>query len=167
MKHLIKYSGVVVALGLSGFLLYDGFVAQDVHYTHKLGFVGLLALFVVFIILWRWLNDKIKIRLQSMDTASELGVVGQTSLLWKTVLNFLGLITPLVLVGAMFYYVGTYFQEIGDTILKISLVTLIPMITYYFGEYYNNNQINALKVAEKEALIKGVANEVRKTVDYK
>lgn len=167
MRHLIKLSGVGVALAIDGFLLYDWFVTQDVHYSHKIGFIGLFAIFVLFIILWRWLNDKIKRRLQSIDTANELGVVGQTSLVWKTILNFIGLIIPLVVMGLLFFYVGRYFQTIGDTILKISLVTLIPMITYYFGEYYHQNKLNAEKIADKEAMIKGVAAEVRKTVDYK
>ena len=167
MKHVVKYSGLAVALGLDGWLIYDGFVAQDVAYQHKIGFIGLLILFVLFIVAWKWLNDKINRRLQAMETANEMGVVGQTSLLVKTLLNFVGLIIPLVLVGGMFYYVGSYFNQVGGVILKVALITLIPMITYYIYEYMKRNELIAQQNADKENLIKGVADEVKRTVGYK
>ena len=167
MKHVVKYSGLAVALGLDGWLIYDGFVAQDVACQHKIGFIGLLILFVLFIVAWKWLNDKINRRLQAMETANEMGVVGQTSLVVKTLLNFVGLIVPLVLVGGMFYYVGSYFNQVGGVILKVALITLIPMITYYIYEYMKRNELIAQQNADKENLIKGVADEVKRTVGYK
>ena len=167
MKYVVKYSGLAVALGIDGWLIYDGFVAQDVAYQHKIGFIGLLILFVLFIVAWKWLNDKINRRLQAMETANEMGVVGQTSLLVKTLLNFVGLIIPLVLVGGMFYYVGSYFNQVGGVILKVALITLIPMITYYLYEYMKRNELIAQQNADKENLIKGVADEVKRTVGYK
>lgn len=167
MKTLIKTSGIVMALGIDGFILYHDFIMTDVHYSHKLGFSGLLGLFVLFVVGWGWVNKKINIKLQSMDTASELGVVGQTPLLLKTTLTYVGLIVPLVLSGLMFFYVGKYFNQVGGSILKVALVTLIPMATNYFGDYVQQNKLNEMKLAEKESLIKGVADEVRKTVGYK
>jgi len=167
MKHLVKYSGLAFALGLDGFILYNGFITQDVETKHKIGFLGLMILFVLFIIVWRWLNDKIKRRLQAIETANEMGVVGQTSILIKTVLNFVGIIIPLVLVGGMFYYVGAYFNQMGKTILWVALITLIPMITFYLYEYMQRNELVAQHTAEQEALIQGVAREVSKTVGYK
>jgi hypothetical protein len=85
----------------------------------------------------------------------------------KTLLNFVGLIIPLVLVGGMFYYVGSYFNQVGGVILKVSAITLIPMVTYYLAEYMKRNEIIAKTTAEKEAMIKGVADEVKRTVGYK
>ena len=167
MKHVIKYSGLAVALGLDGWLIYDGFVAQDVEYQHKIGFIGLMILFVLFLIAWKWINDKINRKLQAIETANEMGVVGQTSLLVKTLLNFIGLIIPLVLVGGMFYYVGSYFNQVGGVILKVGLIMIIPMITYYIYEYMKRNELIAKTNAEKESLIKGVADEVKRTVGYK
>lgn len=168
MKHVVKYSGLVVALGLDGWLIYDGFITQDVNYQHKIGFIGLMILFIVFVIVWGWLRDKINRKLQSIDTANEMGVVGQTSILWKTVLNFIGVIVPLTLVGGMFYYVGAYFNQVGGTILKIALITFIPMIAFYFYEYMKRNELIAQTNANQEALINGVADEVSKrTVGYK
>lgn len=167
MKHVVKWSGVGLAVGLDGLLIYNGFITQDVAYEHKIGFIGLLLLFVVFLILWNWLNAKINRKLQAIETANEMGVVGQTSLVVKTLLNFVGLIIPLVLVGGLFYYVGAYFNQIGGVILKIALITLIPMITFYFYEYMKRNELVAKTTSEKEQLIKGVAEEVKRTVGYK
>lgn len=167
MKHVVKWSGVGIALALDSWLIYDGFVSQDVAYQHKIGFIGLMLLFIVFMIVWKWLNDKINRRLQAIETANELGVVGQTSLVVKTLLNFVGLIIPLILVGGMFYYVGAYFNQVGGVILKIGLIMIIPMIAFYFYEYMARNELIAKANAEKEALIKGVADEVKRTVGYK
>jgi hypothetical protein len=167
MKHVVKYGGIGVALGLDSYIIYDSFIMQDVNYKHKIGFIGLLALFIVFMIVWGWVNKKINMKLQAISTANEMGVVGQTSLLWKTLLNFIGVIIPLVLVGGMFYYVGAYFNQIGGAILKIAAITLIPMVAYYFAEYIHQNELTAMRNAEQEALIKGVADEVKRTVGYK
>ena len=167
MKYLVKYSGLGVALGLDGYLLYNGFITQDVETKHKIGFLGLMIGFVLFIIVWRWLNDKIKRRLQAIETANEMGVVGQTSILIKTLLNFIGIIVPLVLVGGMFYYVGEYFNQMGATILWVALVTILPMISYYFYEYMQREELVDQANAQQTALIQGVAEEVKKTVGYK
>jgi len=167
MKYLVKYSGLGVALGLDSYLLYNGFITQDVETKHKIGFLGLMILFVLFIIVWRWLNDKIKRRLQAIETANEMGVVGQTSILVKTLLNFIGIIIPLALVGGLFYYVGAYFNQMGETILWVALITIIPMITFYLYEYMKRNELVATHTAEQETFIKGVAEEVSKTVGYK
>jgi hypothetical protein len=41
------------------------------------------------------------------------------------------------------------------------------MVTYYLAEYMKRNEIIAKTTAEKEAMIKGVADEVKRTVGYK
>jgi hypothetical protein len=67
----------------------------------------------------------------------------------------------------MFYYVGSYFNQVGGVILKVSAITLIPMVTYYLAEYMKRNEMIAKTTADKEKLIKGVADEVKRTVGYK
>ena len=79
-------------------------------------------------------------------------VVGQTPLLLKTTLTYVGLIVPLVLSGLMFFYVGKYFNQVGGSILKVALVTLIPMATNYFGDYVQQKQIEQDEVGRKRII---------------
>lgn len=166
MKHLIKYSGIALALGIDGWLIYDNFITLDVNSGLKIGFIGLMALFVIFIIVWRYLQKFIDRKLQAIETAKELNVIGKTSLWWTTILEWIGIVVPLLIVGGLFYFVGNYFNQIGQTILTMTSILVIPFVaTIVYKIIERNEMINADQL-KQEKFVKSVAEEVKK-VTYK
>lgn len=167
MKHLIKWSGIALALGINTWLIYDNFILIDVHYQHKLGFVALMILFVLFMIVWRYVSKKIDRKLQAIATANELGAVGQTSLWYATILDWIGIVVPITLVGGLFYYVGAYFNQVGGAILKMALVMVIPIGADLISKMMLRNEMIMKSQEQQQTLVKNVADEVTKrTVGY-
>lgn len=171
--QLIKWSGVGVAIAIDIALIVIEFVKEkDIGIGHKLGFSGLLVLFFVFIILSQFIRDKIKMRLQSIDTVRELGAVGQTNALTIEILNYLMIVVPIALMGGLFYYTGRIFTDMGLLMLKIAASLIIPIATGTVANTYKNSHINMILMEEKEEdsrrIAKYVAEEqARKKVGYK
>ena len=165
MKTFVRISGFALAAGLDGWLIFDKFISvQEVGTEVKIGFAAVLALFVGFLVGWSKINKVIGRKLQAVQTAKELGVVGQTALWWTTALEWGGILVPLSLLGALFYFVGTYFNDIGQTILTMTATLTIPMATSLIYKVIERNELIQAEQNKQEALIKGVAEEVKKVV---
>jgi len=167
MKHFIRWSGFAIALGINGYLVTDNVIlAEAVPATAKIGFTTMLALLVAFVVGWAKINKIIGRKLQAIQTAKELNVAGSTALWWTTALEWSGVVIPLGILGGLFYFVGTYFADIGQTIGLITATLSIPMGTSLIYKVMQRNQLLALEQKEKQDLIKGVAEEVKK-VSYR
>lgn len=140
--NLIKFSGVGVALVIDVWLIIYEFVKEeDVGIGHKLGFSALLVMLFVFLVLAGYVRDKVKMRLQSVDVAKELGVVGNTNAFQVSLLNWLMIIIPIMIMGGLFYYTGKIFNEMGGLMLKIGVSLMLPLITETMANTYQNNEI--------------------------
>ena len=167
MKHVIRWSGFAFAGALNGYLIVDNVVLADaVPAGAKVGFTTMLALLIGFVVGWSKINKMIGRKLQAVQTANELGTVGQTALWWTTALEWSGVVIPLGILGGLFYFVGTYFGDIGETIGLMTATLTVPMATSLIYKGMKRNELIVKKQDEKEALIKGVAAEVKK-VSYR
>lgn len=172
--NLIKFSGVGVALVIDAWLIIYEFVREkDVGVGNKLGFSALLVMFFVFLVLASYVKEKVKMRLQSVDVAKELGVVGNTNAFQVSLLNWLMIIIPIIIMGGLFYYTGKIFNEMGELMLKIGASLMLPLITETMANTYRNNEIRKKVLFEKEKDAERVAKatldlqEQRKKVGFK
>ena len=167
MKHVIRWSGFVVMGAINGYLLVDNVVlAEAVPAGAKLGFGAMLALMVGFVVGWAKINKMIGRKLQAVQTAQELNVVGQTALWWTTALEWAGVVVPLTILGGLFFFVGTYFADIGQTIFLMTATLAVPITTSLIYKGMKRTEIIKAKQDEKEDLINKVADKVSK-VSYR
>ena len=153
--------------GINGYLITDNIILADaVPAGAKIGFTTMLALLVGFVVGWAKVNKIIGRKLQAVQTAKELGTVGQTALWWTTALEWSGVVVPLGILGGLFYFVGTYFGDIGQTIGFITATMTVPMATSLIYKVMVRNDIIKAEQEKQESLIKGVAEEVKK-VSYR
>ena len=163
MKHLIRWSGFAVAGAINGYLVVDSVVLADgVDAGPKVGFTVMLALLVGFIVGWAKVNKIIGRKLQAVQTAKEMNVVGSSALWWTTALEWSGVVIPLGILGGLFYFVGTYFGDIGQAIGLMTATLTIPMATSLIYKVMQRNDIIESEQLKQENLIKGVADEVIK-----
>jgi len=166
MKHVVKWSGIALGIGLESWLVYDNFITLDVTWPAKLGFGGMVAGFIGFLVAWGKISKNIGRKLQAIETSREMSIVGQTSAWYATALQWVGVVTPLALAGGMFYFAENYFQDIGSTILIMTAGLSVPISTHVVYKIMERNEMIAAKQSEQETFIKSVASEVRKDKSY-
>jgi len=164
MKSVIKWSGIVLGVGMESYLLYDNFITLDVTWPAKLGFGGMIAMFVGFLVAWGKISKNIGRKLQAIETAREMSVIGKTSAWYATSLQWVGVVTPLALAGGMFYFAENFFQDIGSTILKMTAVLSVPIATSIVYKVMERNEAIKAEQDKNEAFVKSVASEVSRTV---
>lgn len=168
MKSLIKWSGIATALGINGWLVWDNFITVNQSPTLKLTFGGMLAGLVGVLVGFGKLNAHIGRKLQAIETAREMNVVGKTSAWYATTLQYAGVVLPMGLIGGLFYYVENYFAGAGTTILQMTAALAIPMTTNIIYKVMERNEIVKKSIDKEKALYKGVADEIesRRVVEY-
>ena len=160
-KWLYLIGGWILTLGVSFWLIYDKFVRLNVNYWLKIAFGGLLVILVVFLILWAKINQKIGRRLQAVESAKEQSIVGRTKLYWVVILDFIGIVVPMLSVSGLFILVSKYFQEMGMTLLYITFTFVFAGIGEYMFKQQERNEIIVEQQTKEEAFIDKVAEKVR------
>lgn len=168
VKHLIKFAGLLTAIGWNGWLVWDNFITVEQELGVKIGFGGMLASLVLILVGFGKINRHIGRKLQAIETAKELNAVGRTSTWYATALQWVGVVTPLALIGGLFYFVEHYFQGAGATILQMTGILGIPVATTLIYNVMDRNQTIKKEHEKQQALIRGVASELeaRKVVGY-
>ena len=168
VKSLIKASGILSALGINGWLLYDNFIAIEQAWQIKLGFGGMMAALVGVLVGFGKINKSIGRKLQAIETAKEMNVVGRTSTWYATALQWVGVIAPLGLIGGLFYFVENYFTGAGAAILQMTGVMGIPVVTTLIYNVMDRNQTIAREQEKQRLNNKAIVDELqaRKVVGY-
>ena len=164
MKHLIKWSGIATAIGIEGWLLYDNFITLDQPTGIKIGFGGLVAGFIAFLVGWGKISRNIGRKLQAIETAHEMSVVGKTSMWYATALQWVGVVTPLALAGGMFYFAENYFQDIGETVLMMTAVLAVPIASSFVFKQMERSEMIVAENQKQQRLVSSVADEVKRRV---
>ena len=168
VKHLIRTSGILTALGINGWLIYDNFIAVEQGTMIKLGFGGMMAALVGALVGMGKINRSIGRKLQAIETAKELNAVGRTSTWYATALQWVGVVTPLALIGGLFYFVENYFAGAGSAILQMTGVMGIPIATTLIYNSMVRNEVIKKDQNNQREFIKATADELqaRKVVGY-
>jgi len=168
LKHFIRATGILSAVGINGYLVYDNFIAVEQQLGVKFGFGGMLASLVLILVGFGKINRTIGRKLQAIETAKEINVVGRTSTWYATALQWVGVVTPLALIGGLFYFVENYFQGAGETILIMTGVMGIPIATTLIYNIMQRNETIKLEQNKQREFIKATADELqsRKVVGF-
>lgn len=169
VKNLVRLGGILTALGINGYLIYDNFIAVEQGLSVKLGFGGMMAALVGVLVGFGKLNRHIGRKLQAIETAKEINVVGRTSTWYATGLQWVGVVTPIALIGGLFYMVENYFTGAGNTILTMAGVMGIPIVTTFIYNNMQRNETIALEQKKKKEFVKMTADEIesRQVVGYR
>lgn len=168
LKHFIRATGILSAVGINGYLIYDNFIAVEQQLGVKVGFGGMLASLVLILVGFGKINRHIGRKLQAIETTKEMNVVGRTSTWYATGLQWVGVVTPLALIGGLFYFVENYFQGAGETILMMTGVMGIPVATTLIYNIMQRNETIKLEQNKQREFIKATADELqsRKVVGF-
>lgn len=147
--------GTIITFGLPLYSVYKNLIkGQENKVIYSMS--SALILFIVFLVLSRWVMKIYDRKLQAIATAEEIGVVPATNFIIIRILKQLEMILPIAIIGVILY--GMTFIEIPPYLVFTDLVKWIGLgLVFYLAHdwlkvhYKNKNMISeAVAMDEKK-----------------
>lgn len=116
--HAFTY--LLAGTGTVAILVFQYFTKENPMPTWcKITVPCLLALLIFFLIYYKSLKARINRKLIAVETAKEMGKAGATNTIVANLLETMGVVVPLLLIGLIFIIGGQYLVKTGQVLLEI------------------------------------------------
>ena len=120
----------------------------------------MIALLILFLVYYKILKDKINRKLTAIETAKELGKVGETNVIIANLLETIGVIIPLLTIGGIFILGGKYLVKIGVIMLEMLAVYLIIVIGKIACDMNTREELKKKEQLKAEELASKIADKI-------
>ena len=126
----------------------------------KVAIPCLLALLILFLIYYKPLTAKINRRLTAIETAKELGTSGRTNSVIANLLETIGVVVPLLLVGGIFIIGGKFLVKTGYVLLEILAMYVVVIIGNVICDVNTKEELKKQQREQAEQFAEKVASKV-------
>lgn len=120
----------------------------------------MLALLILFLSYYKSLKAKINRKLIAIETAKELGNAGETNVIIANILETIGILVPLILIGGIFILGGQYLVKTGWIMLELLGMYLIIVIGNIACDINKKEEIKKKEQEKAEALVNKIADKI-------
>lgn len=121
---------------------------------------SLLAVLIAFLVYYKKIKDVINRKLTAIETAKELGKAGKTNSVIANLLESLGIIIPLALIGAIFIIGGKYLKTTGIVLFELLAMYLIILIGNTICDFLKKQECKKKEAEDTEEFAKKVASKL-------
>jgi len=122
----------------------------------------LLALLILFLIYYKPLTAKINRKLTAIETAKELGNPGRTNSIVANLLETIGVVVPLLLVGGIFIIGGQFLVKTGYVLLEILAMYVVVIIGNVICDVNTKEELKKQQRQQAEQFAEKVASKIEK-----
>lgn len=122
----------------------------------------LLALLIAFLVYYKSLKQKINRKLTAIETAKELGKRGKTSSIVANLLETMGIVIPLILIGGIFVLGGKYLVKTGIVLFEILGMYTVIIIGNIICDFNTKQELKQKEAEQAEALADKIADKIDK-----
>lgn len=130
----------------------------------KIAVPALLGLLIAFLVYYKSIKAKISRKLTAIQTAKELGQVGQTNTIVANLLDTLGVVLPLLLIGAIFVIGGKYLVMIGAILFEILGLYSIIIVGNVLCDNNKNQELKEKEANEQLKMAESIATKIEETI---
>lgn len=122
----------------------------------------MLALLVAFLVYYKALKQRINRKLTAIETAKELGKQGKTSSIVANLLETMGIVVPLILMGGIFVLGGKYLVRTGIVLFEILGMYTVIIIGNIICDFNTKQEIKKKEAEQAEAFADKIAEKIQK-----
>jgi len=158
--HALSY--LLATTGTAVILIFQYFSNKNQAPTAiKIAVPFLLALLIFFLVYYKFIKEKIKRKLIAVETARELGSKGRTNSIVANLLETIGIIIPLTLIGGIFVIGGKYLVATGIVLFEILGMYAIIIIGNILCDFNRKQEVKKKEAEEIEKLADKLASKVK------
>lgn len=120
----------------------------------------MIALLILFLTYYKALKDKINRKLTAIETAKELGKTGRTNVVVANLLEVIGIIIPLAIIGGIFILGGEYLVKTGIIMFEMLGMYLIIVIGNIVCDMNTKEEIKKQEQKATEELVNKIADKI-------
>lgn len=155
LTYLIATSGTVVIL------IFQYFPKSNPMPTWaKITVPCLLALLIFFLVYFKSLKERINRKLIAIETAKELGKAAKTNSIVANLLETMGIVVPLLLIGLIFIIGGEYLAKTGLVLLEILAMYTVVIIGNIICDSNTKQELAKEELARADALAGKIASKI-------
>jgi hypothetical protein len=147
--------------GISLVLVFQYFKDAEISTKIKIALPILLAGMFVTLVTYGWIKDKIKMRLQAIETVKELGQVGATGTITKNLLGAISYILPLIWVAVILVVVGEFTTKTGIILLEVMAIAQVTTFGNVIADLNTKSTILKEKAAQEDVFAQKVAANLK------
>ena len=153
--YLLSISGMAVIV------IFQYFTSNNPMPTYaKIAVPCLLALLIFFLIYYKSIKEKINRKLIAIETAKELGKAGRSGGIVGPLLETLGIIIPLILIGGIFVVGGEYLSRTGVVLFEVLGMYLVIVIGNIICDANTQAELKRLEREKAEELAGKIAEKI-------
>ncbi len=127
----------------------------------KIAVPFLLALLIFFLVYYKFIKEKIKRKLIAVETAREMGNKGRTNSIVANLLETIGIIIPLALIGGIFVIGGKYLVTTGIVLFEILGMYAIIIIGNILCDFNRKQELRKQEAEQAEKLAEKLVDKLK------
>ncbi len=120
----------------------------------------MIVLLILFLVYYKALKTKINRKLVAIETAKELGKVGETNVVIANLLETIGIIIPLAIIGGIFVLGGQYLGKIGILLFEMLGMYLFVLIGNIICDFNKREDFKKKELAKTEELADKIVDKI-------
>jgi len=120
----------------------------------------LLGLLIAFLVYFKSLKERINRKLIAIETAKELGKAAQTNSIVSNLLETMGIVVPLLLIGLIFIIGGEYLVKTGQVLLEILAMYTVIIVGNIICDSNTKQELAKKELEQAEKLAGKIANKI-------
>lgn len=122
----------------------------------------LIAILIFFLIYYKTLTAKINRKLTAIETAKELGQAGKTNSVVANLLETIGVVVPMILIGGIFIIGGQYLVKTGIVLFEILAMYVVVIIGNVICDVNTKEELKKEQREKAEEFAEKVASKIEK-----
>lgn len=127
----------------------------------KVAIPCLLSLLIAFLVYYKSLTQRINRKLTAIETAKELGKVGKTNSIVANLLETMGIVIPLALIGAIFVIGGQYLVRTGMVLFEILAMYTINIVGNIVCDFNTKEEIKKQEAEQADKMAEKIAEKIQ------
>lgn len=128
----------------------------------KIAVPCLVALLIVFLVYWSSIKNLINRKLIAIETAKELGQVGQTNSIVANILSSIGIIVPLLIIATIFAVGGKYLTQSGIVLFELLGMYIVTIIGNIGADAIKKAELQKKELEQSEKFADEIAKKINK-----
>ena len=120
----------------------------------------LLALLIAFLVYFKSLKARINRKLTAIETAKELGKAAKTNTIVANLLETMGIVVPLLLIGLIFIIGGEYLVRTGQVLLEILAMYTVVIVGNIICDANTKQELAKKELEAAEKLADKIADKI-------
>lgn len=120
----------------------------------------LIALLIFFLVYYQTLTAKINRKLTAIETAKELGQAGKTNSVVANLLETIGVVIPVALIGGIFIVGGQYLVKTGVVLFEMLAMYVVVIIGNVICDMNTKEELKKQQREKAEEFAEKVASKI-------